>query len=193
MPWILLASVHMAGIAPAHADTLLVLRGSVERWGDPAIGTVYRQGALMGGAGVVVDVFGPLSVDVDIAYRRVESDSGGQRFELLPISLLAEYRFPMPDDPIDPFVGFGFAIAHFAERAAPDDAGLAVVRGARPAIELRAGLRFDLGLIQPSMVDDPVVKGMDVEVYGARRIEVPGGQGFDLAAWRAGLGLALRL
>lgn len=189
MLWTLIAS---AGLA--HADTLLVARGVAESWADPSIGAVYRTGALMGGAGVVVDLFGPIAVDVDVAYRRMEADGDpDQIFELMPVTLLGEFVFPAPEAPLDPYLGLGFTFASFAERHPANAEGLTITRGARPALELRAGVRFDLGLVQPSLLGDSPVKGVDLEVFGARRIQKPGGEGFDLAAWRGGLGLAVRL
>lgn len=185
----------LGSLTVAHADTLVVLRGSAERWHDPAIGSVYRQGGFMGGAGVYVDLFGPIGVDVDFAYKRLDAASGaeGQHFDMLPITLTAIYTFTTEQSPVDPYVGLGFAITTFAEKSPPDATGLAVLRGSRPAIEIRAGLRFDLGLVQPSMTGTQAIKGVDVEIFGGRRIEMPGGPGFDLAAWRGVVGLALRL
>ena len=185
----------LASLTPAHADTLVVLRGSAERWADPAIGTVYQRGGLMGGVGVYVDLFGPIGVDVDVAYKRLDAASGAedQSFELLPITLTGTFTFPTEEGPVDPFVGLGFSLATFAEKSVPDATGLAVIRGTRPAIEVRAGIRFDAGLVQPSMTGTQAIKGVDVEIFGGRRIEMPGGEGFDLAAWRGVIGLALRL
>lgn len=185
----------LGSLTLAHADTLVVLRGSAERWQDPAIGSVYQRGGLMGGVGVYVDLFGPIGVDIDVAYKRLDpaSDAEGQSFEMMPITLMATYTFPSEKGPVDPYVGLGFALATFAEKAAPDATGLAVIRGTRPALELRAGIRFDSGLVQPSMAGNQAIKGVDVEIFGGRRAELPGGLGFDLAAWRAAVGLALRL
>ena len=190
MLWTLLATLSVA-----QADTLLVVRANAERWADAAIGSVYQQGALMGGAGVVVDLFGPIALDVDFAYRRLDaaSEDEGQRFEMFPVTLLAEYTFDAPEAPLDSFVGLGLAMVQFAERVGPGGEQLTAIRGARPAIEVRAGVRFDLGILQPSLRGNTVIKGIDAEVFGARRIQSPGGQGFDLAAWRGGLGVALRL
>ena len=55
----------LGSLTVAHADTLVVLRGSAERWHDPAIGSVYRQGGLMGGVGVFVGHVGQQPEDVD--------------------------------------------------------------------------------------------------------------------------------
>ena len=189
MLWMTLLSSAMAG------DTLLVARGVAESWNDAAIGSVYANGALMGGAGVVVELFGPIAVDLDVAYRRLDAASGSeeQRFELIPVTLLGEFTFPAPEAPLDPYVGLGFTLATWTERHAADATGATVTRGMRPAVEIRAGIRFDLGLVQPSMIKASAIEGVDLELFGARRIQNPSGEGFDLAAWRGGLGLALRL
>lgn len=177
-------------------DTLIVARGVAEAWGDPAIGSVYRTGALMGAVGVVVPIAGPISIDVEAAYRRMDAriGDGDHVFQLLPITLLGEFTFPAKEVPIDPFVGLGFAMASFSERHPANADGLTITRGARPSLELRAGIRLDLGLVHPPMPPArSVVQRVDLEVFGARRAQRPGAAGFDLAAWRGGLGLAIAL
>lgn len=185
----------LGSLSQAHADTLVVLRGSAERWSDPAIGSVYQQGGLMGGLGVYVDLFGPIGLDVDVAYKRLDTggDEATQTFDMLPITLMATFTFPAENAPLDPYVGLGLAITSFAERGVEDPSGLSVVRGARPAVEIRAGIRFDLGLVQPSMTGTQAIKGVDVEIFGGRRQTLPSETGFDLAAWRGVVGLAVRL
>lgn len=191
MLWIILVE----GSVAQAADIVLLARGQAEAWADPAIGSFYRNGGLMGGAGVVVDVIGRFSADLDIAYKRADAadESEVHRFELVPVALLAEYNFPFENLPVKPYAGLGFAIVQFAERHPAGADGRTVTRGARPALELRAGFRLDLGLIQDSMMHVGPLKGVELEVFGGRRMEVPGGAGFDLSAWRAGLGLGVRL
>ncbi|MEN0065238.1 MAG: hypothetical protein AAGA48_24045 [Myxococcota bacterium] len=193
MLWTILTS----GIAAQAADIVLLARGQASAWADPAIGTFYRTGALMGGAGVVVDVFGPISADLDVAYKRanpaLDPSDDSTRFELVPVTLFAEYNFKFANAPVLPFAGLGFAMVQFAERHAPMPDGRTVTRGMRPAIELRTGVRVDLGLVPGSLMRTGPVKSIDLEVFGGRRLEMPGGMGFNLSAWRAGLGLGVRL
>lgn len=193
MLWIILAELAVA----QATDIFLVARGQAELWADPAIATFYRTGALMGGAGVVVDVFGPVTADIDIAYKRanpaLNPDDETSRFELVPITLLGEYNFEFANVPVRPFAGLGFALVQFAERHPANAEGRTVTRGTRPALELRAGFRLDLGLVPDSLVKQNPIKSVELEVFGARRNEAPGGKGFDLSAWRAGLGLGIRL
>ncbi len=192
MSWMLLASLGTAGAA----DTLIVARGLAEAWSDEAIGSVYRTGGLLGGAAVVVPIAGPIMVDVEAAYKRTEARDGAEDLllEVIPITVVGEFLFPAPDAPLDPFVGVGVSMVAFAERHPPDADGFTVTRGARPTLELRAGLRVDLGLVDPPMGPArSAIKGVDLEVFGARRNQAPRKQGFDMGAWRAGLGLAVRL
>ncbi|MEO0601750.1 MAG: hypothetical protein AAF211_09950 [Myxococcota bacterium] len=193
MLWMILAELATA----RAADIFLVARGQAEFWADPSIASFYRTGALMGGAGVVVDIVGPISADLDVAYKRanpaLNPDDETSRFEVVPVTLLAEYNFPFANVPVRPYAGLGFAMVSFAERhpALPD--GRTVTRGTRPAIELRAGFRVDLGLVPESLIKPSPIQSIELEVFGGRRMEAPGGKGFDLSAWRAGLGVGVRL
>ncbi len=193
MLWTILAELAVA----QAADIFLVARGQAEFWNDAAIGSFYATGGLVGGAGVVVDVIGPITADLDIAYKRalpaLNRDDETSRFEIVPVTLLAEYNFEFAKVPIRPFAGLGFAMVQFAERHPPLGDGRTVTRGTRPAIEVRTGFRLDLGLVPDSLVHTSPVEAIELEVFGGRRMEAPGGRGFDLSAWRAGLGIGVRL
>jgi hypothetical protein len=177
----------------------VAVRGIAETWSDPGIGTVYASGGLLGGVGVVVPLFGPVALDVEAAYRRMYTDEGSDtpddtlRMEVLPVSFLAEYHFRSDESPVDGFVGLGPSFAGYREHHPPDETGLGLTRGAKFSLELRTGLRFDTGLVQPRMAPTSPIQGVDLEIYGARRMQLPGGTGFDLDAWRGGVGLAFRI
>jgi hypothetical protein len=183
-------------VASALAGPSIVARGVAETWADEAIGTVYRTGAFMGGVGAVLPIKGHIGIDLDIAYRRMSPRDGSETMtlELLPVTLLAEWTFA-GNGPLDAFAGLGPVMATFTERHALEAGdGDGVTRGARLGAEVRVGLRFDTGLVQPSIaLNRQVVQGVDVELFGARRFQRPGIEGFDLGAWRGGIGIAARL
>jgi len=176
------------------------LRGIAETWSDPGIGTVYGTGGLLSGVGVVVPIAGPISLDIEAAYRRMYTDDGAEspddtfRMEMLPVSFLVEYTFDNERSPVEGFVGLGPSFAGFREHHPADPAtGLGVTRGAKFSLEPRVGIRFDTGLVSPTMAPTSPIQGVDLELYGARRLQLPGGKGFDLDAWRGGIGLAVRI
>ncbi len=181
------------------ADTLVSVRAVAETWSDPAIGTLYATGGLLGAVAVVVPISRKLRLDVEAGYRRMYRDDGAEepddthRFEVVPISILPELTFVGRDRPLDGFVGLGPSFAGFREHAPANAEGVGVIRGAKFSLEARAGLRIDTGLIQERMGPTSPVRGVDVELYGARRLQLPGGKGFDLDAWRGGLGVGVRL
>jgi len=181
------------------ADTLVSVRAIAETWSDPAIGTLYATGGLLGAVAVVVPLSTRLRLDVEVGYRRMYQDDGAEepddtyRFEVVPISILPEFTFVGRERPLDGFVGLGPSFAGFREHAPANAEGVGVTRGAKFSLEARAGLRIDTGLIQERMGPTSPVRGVDVELYGARRLQLPGGKGFDLDAWRGGLGVGVRL
>jgi hypothetical protein len=180
-------------------DTLVSIRAVAETWSDPAIGTLYATGGLLGAVGVVVPLSKRLRLDVEAGYRRMYQDDGAEepddtyRFEVVPISIVPEFTFVGRERPLDGFVGLGPSFAGFREHAPANVDGLGVTRGAKFSLEARAGLRIDTGLIQERMAPTSPVRGVDVELYGARRLQLPGDNGFDLDAWRGGLGVGVRL
>jgi len=180
-------------------DTLVAVRAVAETWSDPAIGTLYATGGLLGAVGVVVPISRKIRLDVEAGYRRMYQDDGAEspddtyRFEMVPVSIVPEFTFVGKERPLDGFIGLGPSFAGFREHAPAGPEGLGVTRGAKFGLELRAGLRIDTGLIQPRMAPTSPVRGVDVELYGARRLQLPGGTGFDLDAWRGGLGVGVRL
>lgn len=177
----------------------VAVRGIAETWSDAGIGTVYATGGLFGGLAVVAPLFGPLAIDVEVAYRRLYIDDGAETaddrltMEVVPVSFVVEYVLQNDESPVEGFLGLGPALATYREHHPPDATGLGLTGGAKISLEPRFGLRFDTGLVQPRMAPTSPVQGVDLELYGARRLQMPGGKGFDLDAWRGGLGLAFRI
>lgn len=190
----------------------VVVRAVGETWPDEGIGSVYATGALAGGAALLVEPFSWLGADMEFAYRRLSPANEGRegRLELVPLSLVVEARYVSPRG-VTGFAGLGPALTLFTDRnpsghgnaASWTDATLAnpvqtVLTGGRLAVEVRTGLRMDTGLVRPPRppARSGPVQALDVELYVARRFQNPGrkaGEGFNLSAWRAALGLILWL
>jgi hypothetical protein len=143
----------------------------------------------------------------------------GRYLQVIPISALIEFRAPISSTkPIELFVGSGPVIVTYAETQQRTDFMTAVdkyhqkpglnlpseptkdadvigdvIRGARPCVEVRAGIRIDTGFIQPTMAPSTsgAVKGVELEIYGARRFTSTS-NGFNLNTWRLAVGLGLR-
>jgi hypothetical protein len=195
--WILLAAWTDAGAAapePTRLAPKIALRGVAETWDDTSIGTVYRTGALSGGAALILPLPSNFAVDVGFTYKRLSplADIEDAKFEVLPITLSAEYWFGTEDQNWDVFVGLGPSLIVFSEHHPSNKKGQ-VVRGTRIAIEASVGVRIDTGLIEPRMAPAPRgLDGIEIEVFGARRTQLPS-TGFALGAWRGGLGIVFRL
>lgn len=182
-------SVAVAGALPGEIETdpvgiRVVARGLVESWDDPAVATVYRSGGWLGGIGIVTPVFGPVLLDLEVSFRRLSSESG--TLEIAPLSALVEVG-PRRGE-VEPYLGLGPTWTVFSESAAGE-----AVQGAKVAGEMRGGLRIDTGMVRPPMppASDGPVKALEIELYFARRLTMPGNTGLALGAWRAGLGIGV--
>lgn len=225
---VLLELSALAQDEPQAPDGVRVaLRATAETWRDEDLATVYRQGTLVGGVGLVVPVQRWVLVDLDAGFRSVPPRTEGDEshaFKLYPISLLAEVRYPDRAD-VMWYAGLGPSLTLFSDYNADghydpalvgDTAGLAalglpatttaediealnatkVISGALLGLETRVGVRVDLHLVDPPAPPAPSgpVRAVELEVFASRRWRAPGDRdGFALQAWRAGVGLALRL
>lgn len=197
MSWMLLVALEAFGAPPEAPpetpDFGLVLRGVAETWDDAAIGATYRTGGFASGAALLLPLpWEPIGVTVEATYKRAASASfADARFEVLPITVLGEYSLHR-DSRGEIYAGIGPAFTVFTE-SHPDN-NPSVVRGTRLGIETRIGGRFDTGLVRPPMPPAPQgIRRLELELYGARRFQRPGMTGFQLGAWRAGLGVVFRL
>ena len=124
----------------------------------------------------------------------MESGPTGYQLQILPISFLLEYKFAL-NGPMHGFAGLGPAYTVFSEDAITEDSGVSVISGARLASELRLGVRVDTGLITSlhSSIPQGGVQALELEIYGARRMQLPRKmERLDLGAWRGCIGLGLR-
>lgn len=190
----------------APTDVRVAVRGLVDMRHDAFLASRYGTGGVGAALGVVVPLVGALSVDVEFGYSRAGSSEGGEStLQLLPATFLAELAWvPSEDRGLELFAGAGPALTMWSESGQDPDwmaenaedptaPQPTVLRGARPGLEVRAGLRVNLGLVQQSL--DPIpsgpVKAIELEVLVARRLATHS-SGFDLNSWRAGVGVAFR-
>ena len=177
------------------ADVMFGLRGVGEVWQDVSIINNYRSSRFAGAGFFGIGVNEWLMVDAEVGYMRQDADTrragvAPGALQLVPVTIALEFTRDSPRAEL--FGGGGFTTVAFSEET---DVG--VVAGAKPALDLRAGTR-----IHTSLVRDPIggpdaagIRGLDVELMvGRRQHHAFGlGTGFDLSAWRIGVGLAARL
>ena len=110
--------------------------------------------------------------------------------QLVPVTLALEARSDTPRAEV--FGGMGFTAVTYSE-----DTAVGVVSGTKPALDLRVGTRVHTNLVREPITGpgSPGIRGLDVELLvGRRQHHAFGlGTGFDLSAWRVGLGLVARL
>jgi hypothetical protein len=198
----LFALATSAFAADPETDTTSIglgFRAVAETWDDPVLGDFYRTGMIAPTVAGVVPVFGVLSVDVQIGYRRMagRDESIESRLEIVPMSALVELVYARRSFG-DLYIGAGPALAVFSERH-PGNLELGdseVLRGVRGAIDTRLGARIDTGLVRPPNI--PAMNGrgvrrLELDVSAGRRFVQPSDTGFKLGAWRFSLGLLARL
>lgn len=173
-------------------DVRIIVGGTFERWEDTAIATVYKGGGWLGSVGVVAPLKGSFRLHLEASWRRITDDA--TTFDVAPLTALAEFARPGGSD-LEWWLAAGPAITSFSEQGGPAKEGRDVVHGAKICGELRAGLRFDTGLVQRPM---PPAQGgpfeaIELEIYAGRRQQLPRKEGFDLSAWRLGAALSLRI
>lgn len=203
---------------PDKFDVRLVFRGNGELWQDTAITSVYRNGALGGGLGIVVTLWGPISVDLEASWRQVKPPSSGDaaagtvedsslKLHLVPVAFMGEYAFGVPNSPVSVFGSTGPVFTVFHEKFPAGSVELAdhptipaeewaqrtSQTGVKFGWELRAGTRIDTGFVQPRAfpASNGALDAFEIEVYVARRFHRRPSLGLDLSAWRASLGIAL--
>jgi len=190
---------------PDEAGVRLALRATGESLADPSISSVYRPSVFTGGVGVVVPFYSFLQADVEFSYTRLsglelsQEDSTksevSETLELIPISVVLEAKYPLSRGEM--FAGLGPAITPFKAIHSPneDNDDVTATAGTKIAMEIRAGIRLDTGMIQPPIapVGGRPVQALDFELYAGRRHQFHlSDEGYDLGAWRAAAGLAAR-
>ncbi len=190
---------------PDEAGLLVAARAVGESLADPAISSVYRPSVFTGGVGVVIPFHSFLQADVEVSYTRMSGQElsaedrsrtdVAETLELIPLSALIEARYGLARGEL--FAGLGPALTPFKSLHSADgtngDATATV--GTKIATELRAGFRLDTGMITAPIapVEGRPAQALELEVYAGRRHQFNfSGTGYNLGAWRAAAGLAVR-
>ncbi len=186
------------------AGLLLGARGVGEVWQDTYLVRELGRSSRFGGGGFIsYRAWRFLSVDFEAGYhsltgmahtpetsQRATADDDQTSFELIPmaLSVSASHRI----DRVEVFGAVGCAITAFTHSSRNQ-----TITGTKFGPAFQAGARFDTGLVQQSIRRDAknVLQSVDLELVLGRRQHQPFGvgTGFDLSAWRVGVGLVARL
>lgn len=200
------AAVDLGTLAdPDEAGLRVAARAVGESLADPSISSVYRPSVFTGGVGVIIPFHSFLQADIEVSYTRMSgqelseedrtSTEVAETLELIPLSALIEARYLLSRGEL--FAGVGPALTPFKSlHSANEDNGDATATvGTKIAAELRAGIRLDTGMITPPIapVEGRPAQALDLEIYVGRRHQLHlSDTGYDLGAWRAAAGLAVR-
>ena len=186
----------------------LGVRVMAETFEEPALQEVFGVGRTMvGGLSLGIPLHALLVVDLEVGFHRLnetvddEGEASGDTLLLMPMSLLVQGRLPVGQQG-EIYVGVGPSLTSFnhdhpgIENPHNDD--LQTTPGSKGALEMRVGFRIDTGLIQPARAPGMgrQFRAVDLEGYLGRRhqFDFEGDlfQGYDLSAFRVGLGLSFR-
>lgn len=209
MPLLLLSSLHAASFPTPGSEmeregVRLCVRGVGEAWQDPSLTRIYRNSLFSGGVGAVIPLHTFVALDIEATYKRQagvevfaedgEASGIASAFEIVPLTLAVEGRWPLQGGG-ELFLGVGPGLTVFTEQhSIRTDNGQVSTQGMKVNMDTRIGVRVDSGLVQPSMapVKTREIRGVDLEFFIGRRWQF-GTTGFDLSAWRGGLGFAFRM
>ncbi len=164
-----------------------------EQWQDPALVRPYGAARLMAAGFAGLDLTRRLGAEIEAGYLRNTlrpgvTDFYDGTFVASPVSFLALARTGGPNAVL--YAGGGPVLTVFT---ATDEVG--TVTGTKVGYDLRAGARIHTDLVQPSLVQEGGVRGVDFEILLSRRQHQAFGvgQGFNLSAWRLAVGLVARM
>ncbi len=227
MSWILLLWTKTALAAgftlPDPAEQIaeegvrLAVRAVGEAWSGQSLNRIYRSGVLAPGGALLVPIHPNLVMDLEATFKRVPgnevseeteaSTSVASRFQLVPISVVAEGRVPLVEGG-EIFLGLGPSFAVFKEEHSPINIGSdlsarTLTTGVKVGMDMRVGARFDSGLAMPSSASvGRQLQSIEIELFAGGRWHpgiIPGKakdengnkvrQGLNLSALRGGAGL----
>ena len=199
----------LLGAAPANASEPemigVTVRGIGEAWEDPFIARVYRGSSFTGGVGLLLPLHKFVSLNVDAAFKRTagtevnaitgEPEGSAQSaLELVPMSFTLQGRLALRNGG-ELFLALGPSLVVFTEEHSQRlDTGLVTTEGMKVGLESQIGLRMPTSFVQPSLApgNQSAISAIEVEGWFGRRHQF-GTEGFNLGAWRGGLGLVFRL
>ncbi len=200
---LLLPAAAQAQQAVARDDSeiglLLGARGIGEVLQEPTIGELYRSSRLTVTGFASYRVWRFVHVDVEVGYGRTLGDAREKHgtdkvedvsaLELIPIAIMGSAVRQIGEAQV--FASVGTAITVFGEDSVDGS-----VRGTKYGASFQLGTRLDTGLVRPTMRpgDSARIQSVDLEiVLGRRQHQLFGvGEGWNLSAWRVGIGLLAR-
>jgi len=181
-----------------ETETRLRFMGVGESWKDPSVIQVYRGSRFFGAVGLSYRIMDSATIDLESGFTRIDGNNGLSHLQLIPVTVGGTYL--LGNERVEPFIGLGASFVKFTEEL---PAG--TISGTKVGLDVRSGVRIATKYIQsshyPSAVygENPMsqqqLKQMDVEILFGQRIHhaFSVGKGFDLGAFRVGVGLQLRL
>lgn len=177
----------------------LAFRGVGEAWKDASLSQVYRSSRFLGNVGFGYRFHPNISTYFDAGYTRVDGNEGQSAFQIVPTSFGVSGVFG--NGSVEPFVGLGVSLVSFTEELPSSVTHTHVnttgsISGTKIGTDFRLGARVGTRVIQPSQHPNGA-KGpsqMDIEfLVGGRVHHAFGiGKGFDLGAFRVGVGAVFR-
>lgn len=181
--------------AMTSMDLQVGFRGVGEIWQDPFLSTHYAP-AHFGGTGFATFGMSPgLAVEFELGYGRAASNDAiavvaPGFFDTMPLSMLMMGRVRSPGAEV--YLGLGPAFNVFTEATS-----VSTVTGIKAGLEVRMGTRIHTNLVEPSIRpgNHGGFRAVDVELFiGRRQHHSFGiGTGFNLSAFRIGMGIVGRL
>lgn len=200
----LLPGAASAQQASDDDDTAIGLRMGARGMGEvlqePTITSMYRSTRFTGTGVLSYRAWRFVHVDIEAGYMRDLGDVQKKKdasvrvedqatVELIPIAVMASAVRAVKR--ADLFASVGPAITQFSAEE-PEGS----ITGTKWGLSVQLGARLDTGLVRPTMRpgDSVRLQGVDLEiVLGRRQHQLFGvGDGWNLSAWRAGVGLMAR-
>ena len=180
-------------------ESRIAFRGIGEAWQEPSFGSVYRSDRFYGFLGMSHRFHYHYAAYLEGGFVRADGNSDQTAIQLIPVTLGASVLFPNGKN-VEPFVGLGFSVVNFLEQI-PNNS----ISGTKLGMDFRTGIRIATRFLNrmnhPKSVYNenytppPGPKQLDIEVmFGQRFHQLFGvGEGFNLSAFRIGVGMQLRL
>jgi hypothetical protein len=188
--------------APAEEVGLVLgVRGVAEVWQDPLlIEELGRPSRFAATAALSYRVWRFVGVDLELGYHRMAGTGTGPvsgktmaettTFELVPMTISASAMLRLGSAEL--FASLGSAVTVFNSYCEVKN-----ISGVKFGPAVNMGVRIDTGMVKPSIRRDAgtQLRALELELLVGRRQHQPFGigDGLNLSAWRAGVGLMARL
>lgn len=171
---------------------------SAERWSEEAIASVYdKNGKMFPTLSLSYRFHKRLSLDASAGTGRLETDSGRNELQLLPITVGGSLLFG--NENREPFVSVAAGFVQFSESNLPfyDSARTVNVYGTKLGVDTKAGVRIGTNLISGPSHHPRAASGasqMDIELAMGYRVHQAFGvgTGLNMNAFHTSIGVNIR-